>query len=184
MIAFSLLTVGGFLKRRYRTVIVVEKLNREFMGKLAISIFRRGGVLEFPFGHEGYDTWSRKAFKLHLRLKYIRQFSLVVGIGWGWVEVFYKLYDILLAPPDYTYNLWPLRFVMIAVFLPLLLYSPVLEIQFDNAQRDGEEMVVRLLHDEHNFSPDHPMSFMNPPRTVIGISSAAIKKIEYESYGE
>jgi hypothetical protein len=178
MIAFSILTVGGFLKRRYRTVVVVEKRNREFLGKLAISIFRKGGVLEYPFNFEGYDAWVKRSFKLHVRLKHIRQFSLVVGLGWGWIEVIYKLYQVLLDN-TFNYNLWPFRIVMVAIFLPLLLYSPVLEIQFDNARRDGEEMVVRLLHEESSFSPDHPMTFEEEPRVVAGISTAAIKKIDY-----
>ena len=177
MIAFSILTVGGFLKRRYRTVVVVEKKNREFMGKLAIHIFRNGGVLEYPFGYNYYDEWMSRAFKLHVRLKQIRQVSLVLGILWGWVEVLFKLYQILLNPA-FNYDLWPLRIPMIAIFLPLLLYSPILEIQFDNARRDGEEMVVRLLHDEPSFSPDHRMQFVEEPRTVVGYSSAAVKKIE------
>ena len=55
MITFSILTIGGFLKRRYRTVVVIEKINREFLGKLAISIARNGGVLDYQFGHEGLE---------------------------------------------------------------------------------------------------------------------------------
>ncbi|MCK4567553.1 MAG: hypothetical protein KAU48_09615, partial [Candidatus Thorarchaeota archaeon] len=73
MIAFSIVTVGGFLKRRYRTAVIIEKMNREFLGKLAISIARNGGVLDYSFGHEGYDNWVRRAFKLHIRLKHLRQ---------------------------------------------------------------------------------------------------------------
>ncbi|GAH51605.1 unnamed protein product, partial [marine sediment metagenome] len=73
MIAFSIITVGGFLKRRYRTVVIIEKMNREFLGKLAISIAKNGGVLDYQFGHEGYDDWARRAFKLHIRLKHLRQ---------------------------------------------------------------------------------------------------------------
>lgn len=179
MLAFSILTVGGFLKRRYRTVVVIEKMNREFLGKLAISIFRKGGVLEYPFGYEGYDAWIKQSFKLHIRLKRIRQISLLFGIGWGWIEVLFKLNQVLLNP-EFDYDLWPLRLVMIAIFLPLLLYSPVLEIQFANAKRTGEEMVMRLLNEESTFSPDHSMSFEEEPRVVSGISTAVIKKIDYD----
>lgn len=97
MLAFSILTVGGFLKRRYRTVVVIEKMNREFLGKLAISIFRKGGVLEYRFGYEGYDAWIKQSFKLHIRLKRIRQVSLVFGIGWGWIEVMFKVNELFLG---------------------------------------------------------------------------------------
>ena len=178
MIAFSILTVGGFLKRRYRTVVVFEKLNREFMGKLAVSIFRKGGVIEFPFGYDFYDEWVRRCFSLHMRLKNLRQVSLFFGLGWGWIEVIYKLGDVLLGYGGY--NLWPLRIPMIFIFVPLLLYSPILEIQFDNAFRDGEEMIVRLLNEEPGFSPDYRMSFNNPPEVVAAISSDAIRKLKYD----
>ncbi|MGY5858116.1 MAG: hypothetical protein RTU63_02005 [Candidatus Thorarchaeota archaeon] len=177
MIAFSILTVGGFLKRRYRTIVVFEKPNREFLGKLAVSIFRKGGVFEFPTNHEGYDAWVKRSFSLHVRLKRIRQVSLFFGLGWGWIEVFYKLGEILNGAGGY--DLWPLRYVMIAIFVPLLLYSPVLEIQFGNAHSDGEEMVMRLLHEEYSFSPDHAMSFAEAPTTVVGISTGQIRKIDY-----
>ena len=181
MIAFSILTVGGFLKRRYRTVVVIERQNREFLGKLAISIFRKNGVLEYRFGHEGYDNWVKQAFKLHVRLKRIRQVSLFFGIGWGWIEVILKLHEILVGYiTNYGPSLLPLRLVMIAIFVPLLLYSPVLEMQFNNARKDGEEKVMRLLNEEYNFSPDHPMHFQSKPRIVAGISSAAVKKIDYD----
>lgn len=181
MIAFSILTVGGFLKRRYRTVVVFEKLNREFIGKLAISIFRKRGVLEYPFGHEGYDNWNRRTFNLHVRLKHIRQVSLFFGIGWGWIEVLFKINELLAGHiTNYGPTIFPLRLVMVAIFLPLLLYSPILEIQFGNAYHDGEEMVIRLLQEEYSFSPDHAMSFAETPKAVAGLSSAVIRKLDYD----
>ncbi|TFG94675.1 hypothetical protein E4H12_14755 [Candidatus Thorarchaeota archaeon] len=48
------------------------------------------------------------------------------------------------------------------------------------AYKDGKDMVIRLLHKEYNLSPDHPIHFQVEPRTVAGISSAAIKKIDYD----
>lgn len=180
MIAFSLLTVGGFLKRRYRTVVVIEKMNREFLGKLAISISRNGGVLDYTFGHEGYDDWTRRAFKLHIRLKHLRQISLVLGLGWGLVEVMFKLNEILIGYiTNYAPVILPLRIVMIAIFIPLLIYSPVLEGQFRNVGDDGEEMVIRLLSEEYSFSPDHRMNFGEAPRVVPKQSAAEIKKMNY-----
>lgn len=180
MIAFSLLTVGGFLKRRYRTVVVIEKMNREFLGKLAISIARNGGVLDYQFGHEGYDDWTRRAFKLHIRLKHLRQISLVLGLGWGWIEVMFKLNEILLGYiTNYAPVILPLRIVMIAIFIPLLIYSPVLEGQFRSVSDDGEEMVVRLLSEEYSFSPDHRMTFGEKPRVVPKQPDAEIKKMNY-----
>ncbi|TFH06566.1 MAG: hypothetical protein E4H14_10565 [Candidatus Thorarchaeota archaeon] len=178
MIAFSVLTVGGFLKRRYRTVVVIERQNRVFLGKLAVSIFRKNGVLEYPFGHEGYDNWIKRDFRLHLRLKRIRQVSLFFGIGWGWIEIIFKLNELLVGYITY-YDLWILRFVMLAIFVPLLFYSPILEMQFLNAHKDGDEIVMRLLNEEYDFSPNHAMSFADPPKTATGISSDAIKKINY-----
>ena len=179
MIAFSILTVGGFLKRRYRTVVVIEKMNREFLGKLAISIERKGGVLDYQFGHEGYDDWVRRAFKLHIRLKHLRQISLVLGLGWGWIEVMFKVNEILLGYiTNYGPIVLPLRLVMIAIFIPLLIYSPVLEGQFRNASDDGEEMVMRLLIEENSFSPDHRMAFEAEPRVVPKLSDTEIRKMD------
>ena len=180
MITFSLLTVGGFLKRRYRTVVVIEKVNREFLGKLAISIERNGGVLDYQFGHEGYDDWVRRDFKLHIRLKHLRQISLVLGLGWGVIEAMLKLNEILLGYiTNYGPEVLPLRLVMIAIFIPLLIYSPVLESQFKSASDDGEEMVMRLLLEENSFSPDHQMAFEEEPRVVPKLSSGAINNMDY-----
>ena len=180
MIAFSILTIGGFLKRRYRTVVVIEKMNREFLGKLAISIERKGGVLDYQFGQEGYDDWVRRAFKLHIRLKHLRQISLVLGLGWGLVEVMFKLNEILIGYiTNYGPIVLPLRLVMIAIFIPLLIYSPVLESQFRNASDDGEEKVMRLLIEENSFSPDHQMAFEAEPRVVPKLSDAEIRKMDY-----
>lgn len=181
MIAFSILTIGGFLKRRYRTIVVIERLNREFLGKLAISIFRSNGVLQYPLGHEGYDNWVKRSFDLHLRLKRIRQVSLLFGIGWGWIEVLFKVNELLVGyVTNYGPVIFPLRVVMVVIFIPLLLYSPILEMQFNNAYKEGEEMVKRLLLEEQSFSPEHRMYFKDPVRIVTGISSAAIKKIDYD----
>jgi len=181
MIAFSILTVGGFLKRRYRTIVVIERLNKEFLGKLAISIFRSNGVLEYPMGHEAYDAWVKRSFNLHLRLKRIRQISLFFGIGWGWIEVLFKVNELLIGyVTNYSPTIFPLRLVMVVIFVPLLLYSPILEAQFNNAHDDGEEAVMRLLNEEQSFSPDHPMQFKDSVQVVAGISSAAIKKIDYD----
>ncbi|MGY5880142.1 MAG: hypothetical protein RTV31_07825 [Candidatus Thorarchaeota archaeon] len=181
MIAFSILTIGGFLKRRYRTIVVIERLNREFLGKLAISIFRKNGVLQYPFGHEGFDDWTNHSFNLHVRLKRIRQVSLFFGIGWGWIEVLFKVNELLVGyVTNYADTIFPLRLVMVVIFVPLVLYSPILEMQFNNAHKDGEEMVMRLLHEEQSLSPDHPMYFKDSAKVVTGISSAAIKKIDYD----
>ncbi len=178
MIAFSILTVGGFLKRRYRTLVVIEKMDREFLGKLAISIARNGGVLDYSFGHEGYDNWVRRAFKLHIRLKHLRQISLFFGLGWGLIEAMLKLNEILLGYiTNYGPSVLPLRIVMIVIFIPLLIYSPVLEGKFRKASDDGEEMVMRLLMEENSFSPDHQMAFAEEPRVVPKLSAAEIKKM-------
>jgi hypothetical protein len=173
MIAFSILTVGGFLKKRYRTLLVIEKRNREFLGKMALKIFRSGGILEYPFENESYDNWMRHSFGLFVRLKFIRQVSLLFGFGWGFIEVAFKLNQILFNPADY--NLWPLRYVMVAIFLPLLLYSPVLENQFKRARDTGEEMVMRLLTEEQTFEPDHPMVFEEEPRIVKAVPTSLLK---------
>jgi hypothetical protein len=180
MIAFSIITVGGFLKRRYRTVVIIEKMNREFLGKLSISIARNGGVLDYSFGHEGYDDWVRRDFKLHIRLKHLRQISLFFGIGWGLIEAMLKLNEILLGYiTNYGPSVMPLRLAMIAIFIPLLIYSLVLEGQFRNASDDGEEMVIRLLSEEYSFSPDHSMAFGAEPRIVPKLSAAEIRKMKY-----
>lgn len=178
MLAFSILTVGGFLKRRYRSVVVIERTNREFLGKLAVLISRNGGVLEYPFQYEAYDVWVKRSLKMHMRLKYVRQISLFFGIGWGWIEVLFKLNELLLGYVT-NYDLWPLRIPMIVIFVPLLFYSPIMEMQFINLQNEGEEVVMRLLHDEYSFSPDHRMSFVEPPTVVARVSAASMKKMDY-----
>jgi hypothetical protein len=178
MVAFSILTVGGFLRKRYRTLLLVEKRNREFMGKIALRILESGGVLEYPLNHEAYDSWMHRTFGLFRRLKIIRQISLLLGFGWGLIEVGFKLNQLLFNPADY--NLWPFRYAMVAIFLPLLLYSPVLEFQFKNAFNDCQEVVSRLLSDEPSFAPDHPRIFQEEPKIVKAIPTSAAKKMTTE----
>ncbi len=163
MLAFSILTVGGFLKKRYRTILVMEIRNREFIGKLAVSVFKSGGVMEYPFGHEQYDRWMKHAFNLFVKLKHIRQASLFFGSFWGFTEVYFKLYQILINP-SFDYYLWPFRYVMMIIIIPMLLYSPILEFQFRNARDTGEEMVMRLLTENPSFSPDSTMIFKEEPQ--------------------
>jgi len=163
MLAFSILTVGGFLKRRYRTLLVMEICNRDFIGKLAVSAFRSGGVMEYPFGHDQYDSWMKRIFALFVRLKHIRQVSLLFATFWGFTEVCFKLNQVLLNP-SFNYDLWPLRYVMMAIIIPLLLYSPILEIQFRNARDTGDEMTMRLITEYPSLSPDTAMAFEEEPR--------------------
>jgi hypothetical protein len=174
MIAFSVLTVGGFLKKRYRTLLVIEKPNREFIGKIALHVFRSGGALEYPFGNKAYDDWMRRAFNLFVRLKFIRQISLFFGFLWGFIEVAFKLNELLFSHGGY--DLWPLRYVMVAIFLPLLLYSPILEVQFKRSHDTGEEITMRLLYEEPSFAPDHPMIFEEEPKIVRAVTTMALKK--------
>jgi hypothetical protein len=65
--------------------------------------------------------------------------------------------------------------VMVAIFLPLLLYSPILEIQLRNAFEMGEDMVMRIVSREPSFSPDQPMTFEEEPVEVKGIPIAKVR---------
>jgi hypothetical protein len=174
MLAFSIMTIGGFFKRRFRTLVIVEEENKEFIGKLAVITVQNRGVLEYPFEHHEYDDWMTRVFGMYNRLKLLRQVSIFFGFWWGFIEVAFKLNQILLNPADY--NLWPLRYVMIAIFLPLLLYSPILEIQFRGAFDTGDEMVMRLTNYEPSYSPTQPMMFSETPIEVGKISANGAKK--------
>jgi hypothetical protein len=55
---------------------------------------------------------------------------------------------------------------MIVIFVPLILYSPFLEMKFREAFDIGEEMIMRLVNQESSFSPDHPMTFEEEPRFI------------------
>jgi hypothetical protein len=175
MIAFSILTIGGFLTRRYRTLLVIEKPNRELLGKLVVSITRHGGVVDYPWGIDEYDSWMKRTFGLFMRLKILRQVSLFVGLCWGLIEIWYKLNNILY---DIDYNLWPFRFIMVAIFLPLLFSGPVLEFRFNNAQNASEEVLYRLLTENPSFNPEYPMTFEEEPQIIGGMSTAAIRKLK------
>ena len=173
MLAFSIMTIGGFFKRRFRTLVIVENENREFIGKLAMITVQKRGVLEYPFEHLEYDEWMTRAFGMYNRLKHLRQASIFFGFWWGFIEVAFKLGDLILDQGGY--NLWPLRYVMIAIFLPLLLYSPILEIQFRGLFDTGDEMVMRLINHEPSYSPNQPMMFSETPIEVGRISETGAK---------
>jgi hypothetical protein len=65
---------------------------------------------------------------------------------------------------------------MIAIFLPLLLYSPILEIQFRGLFDTGDEMVMRLINHEPSYSPNQPMMFSETPIEVGKISANGTMK--------
>ena len=163
MIVFSIVTLGGFIKRRYRTVIAIEKENTEFIGKLSVLTFNRGGVANYLLNDIEYDEWMVTTFGLFKRLKDIRQLSLLFGFIWGATELGFKLYQILFDQ-TFNYNLWPLRYVMIIIFIPLILYSPILEMKFRNAFDIGEDILARLVHNYPSFNPDTPMLFEVKPK--------------------
>ncbi|MHA2025196.1 MAG: hypothetical protein ACW98U_04765 [Candidatus Thorarchaeota archaeon] len=179
MIAFSIMTLGGFFRKRFRTLFVIEIENKEFIGKLAAITVQKRGVLEYPFEHREYDEWMTQTFRKFNRLKYLRQISIFFGFWWGFFEIAFKLNQLLLNPADY--NLWPLRYVMIAIFLPLLLYSPILEIQFRGVFHTGDEMVMRLISHEPSYSPNQPMMFLTTPIEVGKITESETKKHDYEN---
>jgi hypothetical protein len=169
MFAFSIMTIGGFFKRRFRTLVIVENENKEFIGKLAVATVQKRGVLEYSFEHHEYDDWMTRAFGLFNRLKLI-----FFGFWWGFIEVAFKLNEIVTGQGGY--NLWPLRYLMIAIFLPLLLYSPILEMQFRGIFETGEETILRLTSHEPSYSPDQPMMFSETPIEVGKISASGAKK--------
>jgi hypothetical protein len=152
MLAFSIMTFGGFIKRRYRTLVRFEKEHKLFLAKLSILSVRNEGVINYPLGIPMYDEWIKKTFGLFNRKKYMRQLSLFLAVIWGLFEVGFKLNQILFDP-SFSYNLWPLRLVMVAIFLPLLFYAPILEIQFRHAFDEGGEIVDRVLIDEPAYRP-------------------------------
>ncbi|MFW9835077.1 MAG: hypothetical protein ACFFEK_13850 [Candidatus Thorarchaeota archaeon] len=161
MLAFSIMTIGGFFKRRFRTLLKVENENREFIGKLAVLTVEKRGVLEYRFEDLEYDNWMTRTFGMFVRLKRIRQTGIFFGFWWGFIELAFKLNEWINNQGGY--NLWPLRYVMTAIFLPLLLYSPILEFQFRGVFETGDEMVMRLTSHEPSFSPNQPMMFSETP---------------------
>ncbi len=174
MFAFSIMTLGGFFKRRFRTLVIVEKENKEFIGKLAVITVQNQGVLEYLFGHLEYDEWMTRAFGFYNRLKLIRQVSMFVGFWWGFIEIAFKLNEYIMHVGGY--DLWPLRYVMIAFFVPLLIYSPIMEMQFRGLFETGNEMVMRLTSHEPSYSPTQPMMFSEAPIEVGRISEKGSKK--------
>jgi len=179
MIAFSIMTIGGFFRKRYRTLVIIEKENKEFIGKLAVITVQKRGVLEYPLGDQDYDEWMSQTFRKFNRLKILRQVSFFFGFCWGFIEVAFKLNQILLNPADY--NLWPLRYVMVAIFLPLLFYSPILEIQFKWAFDAGDELIMRLIDRDSSFSPNQPMMFSVVPIEVGKVTAGEVRNYDFEN---
>ena len=165
MILFSVITLGGFIKRRYRTRIIMERENLELIGKLSVLTIRKGGVLNYSLGQNQYDEWMKQTFRLFKQLKLLRQGSMGLGFIWGLIEVGFKLYQ-LLFDSLFSYYLWPFRLVMAMIFIPLILYSPILEVKFRNAFEASIENIDLLIAYEPSFNPDNPMSFKEKPRII------------------
>ncbi len=164
MIAFSIVTIGGFIRRRFRTLVEIHKENKEFLGKLGILILRNGGVMRYNLGHPYYNRWVASTFNLFKRMKHMRQFSLSLGLIWGIIEIAFKANTFI--DPSFHYDLWPFRIVMILIFAPLILYSPILEWQFRSAFSEGEEIAMQLISEEPMYNPDHEMQFTQKPSVI------------------
>jgi hypothetical protein len=167
MITFSIVTIGGFVRRRFRTVVIMGKESMDFIGKLSVLAFRRNGVSDYTLGNVQYDEWKDETFGLFMRLKHIRQGSLLLAFGWGIIEIGFKLYQIVFDP-TFDYYLWPFRYVMVAVFAPLIFYSPVLEMTMRRKFNEGQDIIARMVMNEPRYNPDLAMTFEHQP--VIGES--------------
>ncbi len=161
MIAFSVVTLGGFFKRRYRSVVLVEHEHREFLTKLSIMILRKGGALDYSIGDPEYDEAITNVFLLYGRLKIIRQLSILLGTVWGTIEMAFRLNNILFNP-NLEYNLWPLRFIMVGMFLPMMFYCVYLEYRFRRAFSDADEASIRVIMTDPAMNPDTPVSLSKP----------------------
>jgi hypothetical protein len=164
MITFSVVTLGGFIRRRYRTLIEIQTESREFIGKLAVLLVRNGGVLRYALGRPYYDQWNKSTFGLFVRKKYIRQAAILLGFIWGILEVAFKAYSII--NPAFGYDLWPFRCAMILIFTPLTLYSPFLEWTFRRAFSEGLEITEQLIHEIPLYNPDTDMLFTQKPSVI------------------
>ncbi len=164
MITFSVVTLGGFIRRRYRTLIEIRTENREFLGKLAVLLVRNGGVLRYAMGRLYHDEWAKSTFGLFVRKKYTRQAAILLGFVWGIIEVAFKAYSII--NPAFGYDLWWFRYVMVLIFTPLILYSPVLEWTFRRAFSEGIEITEQLVHEKPLFNPDVEMQFSQKPSVI------------------
>ncbi len=164
MIVFSIVTLGGFVRRRFRTLVEIENENKEFLGRLATSVVSDEGVMNYPLGIPEYDNWMHSTFALFNQAKLVRQVSLLIGSLWGFTEIGFKLYQVF--RPSFTYDLWPFRFVMILIFTPLILYSPFLEWRMRNAFSEGREVVQAIQSVNPTYHPDNPMRFSEKPVVV------------------
>lgn len=164
MITFSVVTFGGFIRRRYRTLIEIQKENREFLGKLVVLLIHSEGVMRYPLGRPYHDRWVKSTFVSFLRMKYIRQVSLFLGFIWGAIEVIFKANTFI--DTLFTYDLWPFRYVMVLIFTPLILYTPFLEWRFRVAFSEGKEIAQQLIQEEPLFNPDIEMEFAHTPQVV------------------
>ncbi|MHA1771011.1 MAG: hypothetical protein ACTSYL_04955 [Candidatus Thorarchaeota archaeon] len=152
MIVFSIVTVGGFVRRRYRTALFIEKRNHKLLAEISLAVARRGGVLDYRIGVPEYDHWVSDMVRLFKYLKYIRQTSLLLGSLWGLNEVYFKLKNIL--DPTFHYNLWPFRLAMVIIFIPLIFSTPILELKIREAIDIGEG----LIHDVIAMHPEYKPS--------------------------
>ncbi len=165
MLVFSIFTFGGFVKRRHMCRLLIEREHRTFIGRLAVYAARRGGLLYYELGHPSYDEWYNQSRSAFNRLVWIRQLAILFGTIWGTVEIAFKLYQMFIDTA-FTYDLWPLRYVMVAVFVPMILYSPVVEYRIRSLLSEADEVLTRLMMEEPDLNPDNPMHFAEKPELV------------------
>ncbi len=152
MIVFSIFTLGGFVRRRYRTLLMIEQPRRNLLLNVAFGVAFRGGVMDWDTGIPEYDEWKEKALSHYRALKYVRQISFLFGIIWGMNEIYNKALNLL--DPNYHYNLWPFRLMMVIIFLPLLFACPVIELRMRELYRTADPMFQSILADDPDIEQD------------------------------
>ncbi len=156
MIVFSIVTFGGFVRRRYVTHVAVEHVNPDFLSKLSVFAIKNGGYMEYETGPPEYQDLVKQMASNYGKLTNLRQFSILLGMIWGVIEVSFKVYQMFLDPA-FTYNLWPFRIAMVILFIPLIAYAPVVELRIRSTHKSGMETVDRLVNNDSKFDPSVPL---------------------------
>lgn len=151
----SIFTFGTFFKHRYLAITSTTKSDETFLSKLIVTVALRGGIFDHQTGDPEFDEWSSQALRLYRRVTYTRILAVLFGLIWGVMEIYQR---VNLIPILYQIDLWPLRILMILIYIPLFIYCLHALMRIRRHYAAGDQMIYRLKYSSSRFDPEIPLS--------------------------
>ncbi len=154
-IAFSVFTAGGFFKKRHFTLVSIDRNNAVFDSKLLMAVVLRGGAVNTHVEDPEFNDWLQRAVRFYTRITALRLIAVALGFVWAFLELDQR-FDVFHLV--YQLDLLPLRYVMVAIYIPLLFIGAWLVLGVKRHYAEGDLVIHRLKASSSRLDPDIPLT--------------------------